>query len=586
MTFEDMLRSYQAECVDFVASRGGCLVALEQGTGKTFVVAGLIERCVRQDDVSTHLVVSLLANVETTWARVLARLEGASVYRDWPAFRDSRDPHKILLLHYEAFRGNVVRRIIQREWTTVSFDESQRLKARGSKASRAAARFRSVRHRLALSGTPLEQQPQDLWAQLRFASPDTLGRSWTEFEQRWLRPCGFMGYDREFRWQLMPQFLRAIAPVVFRLTKEEVLDLPPIRYTRSVVPLLGEQARVYEELDRDGVTRLRTGERVICDMEITELVKLQQIAGGFILLGDTRRVVRLGDAKRRRLARVLRSRRGLGPAVIFCKFKEEVVICQEVVETMTTSSRIATVTGRKGRRKALRQERVETIDRFQRGEIDYLICQVRTGGVGIDLFASHLGVFYSLPHSSIEFDQAVSRIHRSGQTHAVEIVTLEAANTVDVLIASALLSKRSVSQQVLDDHRKKRRRHPVMAKPEPKKEDKKDKPAPAKAETTAGGEAKGEGKETNKKTAPPQPPKPKYGVPELATALEMEPTSVRVKLRQLGIPKNGKVYGWDTKDAMGEVIAKIKASKKSGGKPAKPEKSDEDEDDGDESDGD
>lgn len=122
-----------------------------------------------------------------------------------------------------------------------------------------------------------------------------------------------------------------------------------------------------------------------------------------------------------------------------------------------------------------------------------------------------------------------------------------------------------------------------MAKPEQKKDDKKDKPAPApaKAEAGTGGEAKGEGK----KSAPPQPPKPKYGVPELATALEMEATSVRVKLRQLGIPKNGKVYGWDTKDAMGEVIKKIQASKKSGGKAAKPEKPDEDEDDGD-SDGD
>lgn len=68
--------------------------------------------------------------------------------------------------------------------------------------------------------------------------------------------------------------------------------------------------------------------------------------------------------------------------------------------------------------------------------------------------------------------------------------------------------------------------------------------------------------EKKKPTPPPQPPKPKYGVPELAEALGVKPSSVRVRLRNAGIEKTGKLYGWDSKAEMQEVVNKLKTSKK------------------------
>jgi CO/xanthine dehydrogenase Mo-binding subunit len=78
--------------------------------------------------------------------------------------------------------------------------------------------------------------------------------------------------------------------------------------------------------------------------------------------------------------------------------------------------------------------------------------------------------------------------------------------------------------------------------------------------------------EKTKPTPPPQPPKPKYGVPELAEALGVKPSSVRVRLRNAGIEKSGKLYGWDSKAEMQEVINKLNASKKA---KAKDEEDDE-----------
>lgn len=81
-----------------------------------------------------------------------------------------------------------------------------------------------------------------------------------------------------------------------------------------------------------------------------------------------------------------------------------------------------------------------------------------------------------------------------------------------------------------------------------------------------------------KPTPPPQPPKPKYGVPELAEALGVKASSVRVRLRNAGIEKSGKLYGWDSKSEMMEVVAKLKAS----GRKAKAEDAGDDEEDEDE----
>lgn len=568
MSIAESLYPYQVPAVDFAASMPGAALFCEQGTGKTFILAALIERLAAACATSTHLLVVPLANIDTTWARVLARVNAATVHRDWVSFRDGRESHRVLLIHYEMFRGATIRKIIKRSWTSATFDESQRLKKRSSKASRGAARIRDVGHRVILSGTPVEQEPQDLWAQLRFAAPDVLGRRWDDFASEWLKPAGYMGYDWKFRDEKLAKFIARVRPVIFRVTRDQVLDLPPVTVVRERVPLLGDQARVYRELSRHQTTVLLGGQRITCDLAVTELVRLQQVCGGFIRC-EGGEIVGVGSAKRRRLRVVLsREHARHGPVVVFCNFKQELQTCAEVAAEAIAGCRIEFVRGLRGSKKRKREQRVRVIDAFQAGEIDVLVCQIRAGGVGIDLFRSCAAVFYSLPHSFIDYDQGVSRLARNGQTRPVVIVHLEAENTVDTAIASALLSKRSVSRKVLEDHRRSK-----MAKP--------DKKAETKTETKA--ETKTEAK---KPTPPPQPPKPKYGVPELAEAMGQKATSLRVKLRAAGIPKSGKLYGWDTKDEMKKVIDALKARAEKAGKKAEKAGKKEDDEDEDEEDDD
>ena len=467
----EQLDEYQREIVDWAVTRLGSAIFAEQGTGKTWITGGIIERIAgmayRDGETFDALLVVPLANIQTTWIRLLETIPQLIVCRSWDEYKKFRKgcpPNSnraaVLILHYEALRGkSLVKRVVQRHWSLIVYDESQRLKARGSQASRVAARFRDADYRVILSGTPIEQSPEDLWAQFRFALPDVFGTRFEDFKNRWLYETGYMGYELKFRQDLVPQFLKLIHPHIRRVLKSDVLDLPPLTYKRATVEMLGEQARVYRDVKRHMMTTVG-GDEVTCDMAITQLIALQQITSGFVRVDPTveemqraldeqtstgrktlrlkRRAVHLGSAKLRRLKRILR--RVELPVVVFCKYKEELASIARACAHL----RVGIISGK------TRKTRVETIDAFQRGELDVLICQIRAGGVGLDLFRACNGVFFSCTFSSIDFEQAVARLHRRGQTRPVKFWLIQAANTVDKDIWTALLLKKSVTQLILD----------------------------------------------------------------------------------------------------------------------------------------
>jgi len=559
----DELYSYQASAVEFVLARPGSCLFLEQGTGKTMVLAAVMERMMSRSGTrtsgtsSSFLVVVPLANIDTTWARTLRKIDGLTICRSWDEFHRSTG-HRVLLIHYEGLNAKVVKKVRRHRWDLIGYDESQRLKSRSTRQSRTAMKLtwvggREARvihpetKRVIMSGTPIESEPIDLWAQFRFALPEVFGHQWSKFERRWTKPTGYMGYKCEFRRELLPAFLKVIEPHILRIHKSDVLDLPPLTLIPSPVMLLGEQERIYEDLRRRSTTVVR-GQTVMADLAITQLVRLQQVTGGFLQTPEG--TIDVGRAKVRRL-RALVAREDK-PLVVFCKYRREV----ELITEALSKWRVGVLTGA-----TKKKQRAPLLRSFQRGELDVLVCQVRVGGVGVDLYRAHVAIVYSTTFSYIDFDQLLARIHRHGQKHACRIWLLYANNTVDEEIYAAVSSKRKVSRSTL--------RRTSMAKPAPKTTSKPTvaaKPAPKPAAPPKAASAE--------KPAPkPAVERPKYGVPQLAEAMGIKPASVRVALRGSGIAKSGKTYGWATKAEMLEVMTALKAKSK-----AKAEKADEDAD--------
>jgi SNF2 family DNA or RNA helicase len=458
----EKLDDYQKDAVLFAVPQTGCALFFEQGTGKTWIALGILEYL----NLETALFVVPLTNLRTTWAKTIReQLPQYTVCFNWTEFKLATGK-RILLVNYEAM-PSIIKKAQKFKFDLVVFDESQKLKSRSSRISRYARRFRHHDRRVALSGTPMDKSPIDVWAQLRFVNHKVLGEKWSTFADEFCRRGGFMnkkwifcngktesGKEDPDIPNKLPEFLARVSSCCLRVEKSDVLGTPKPKIRLVPVVLLGQQRLLYEKMDADMVARFE-GSRIKADLVITRNVKLQQITGG-ALKDDEGETLQVGAAKARKLSAMVKIFNLKPPFVVFCKYTAEVDIIKK--EMRKHFKRIGILTGKvKDRKNDLARTRIQ--QEFQGGQLDVLICQLRTGGVGIDLYAAHQVIFYSMNHSWIDFDQAVSRLDRRGQTKRVECFLLIAQNTIDEDILEAVKSKRSLTQVVLRRLKQRRTRH-------------------------------------------------------------------------------------------------------------------------------
>lgn len=466
------LDSYQKRGVDFALDVRTAALLFEQGTGKTWIAGGIIEALL-SDSFEGLLVVSL-ANLETTWLAFFEEhLPQLNVYSNFDAFKKGAAP-KLFLTHYEGLRKKgLIARIKRRPLVFIGYDESQRLKNRTTLDSRLSAKLRACgEYRVILTGTPMDENPAEMWAQFRFLREDVFGDKWSDFEDVYFEPLTdkqqamrdhldevspgtarwrmlMMQYGRsvgkrQFDMDMLDEFLDLAAPYSMRVTKE-VLNLPPMRTHKVPLELEGEQRDLYETISSDLVARLGNS-KITTPMRVTQLGRLHQICGGYVP-DDDGNVHEVGRVKQDRVLRL--ARRIAKPFVIFCKYRTEI---QELVAELSDAGyRVAEIHG--GIKKKLRPAIVRD---FQRARYDVIVVQERTGGVGIDLFKATAVIIYSLTYSRIDFEQALARVHRRGQEFPVDVYLLFIAGTVDEDVFEAILAKDRITRKVLIELEQKR----------------------------------------------------------------------------------------------------------------------------------
>lgn len=420
----------------FVLERSGSCLFLEQRVGKTYVVLGVVEQLITPSFAA--LIVVPKTNKNTTWTKQLgANLPQVNVADEWGAFKKLPFP-KVFVCHYEGLPEKM-RPLVNFKWSLVVYDESQRLKARNSLASRRSRMLRFAERRVILSGTPLDKTPLDLWAQMRFAAPWVFGDNWGEFVTEYCQTYGYMGTKVKLTKDGHERFMKKLEPHCIRVTKEDLGHVPPIIHHVGF-ELLGAQGRLYREIEDQMWAELPFQRRVTTGLRITQMAKLQQITSGFVI-DDDGEITIVGRAKLRKLRAVLL--RLDAPIVIFCKYKVDIAQVVELCHELFP--RVGIIYS-----KVKQRERDEIQRQFQAGELDALVCQIKTGGVGLDLYRGRYGVVYSSTFSFIDFEQAVARLDLIGQPDPVEIFLLNANRSIDEDIAAAITSKRSVSETTLN----------------------------------------------------------------------------------------------------------------------------------------
>lgn len=459
MSIWQNLDPHQKDAVDWawpkLENGGGVGLFFEQGTGKTWIALGVVEKLIAADPKFAGLIIPILTNRDSSWTALInEQLPGVNVAHDWPTFKATPFP-KLLVMHRESTRGKrrvtskgnttrlpIDQKVVNFQWSIVIIDESQGLNSRASMLSRAARKLRNHKRRMALSGTPIEGKEPDVWAQMRFIDHTVFGEAWTDFKLDYTKPAGFMGKQRVFRQERAERFYRMIKPYCLRVELKDVLNIKPPIIHKVEFELFGTQRRLYEEMENDQVTRL-SGKRIMAPLPITAQLRMHQITGGFITEDDGE-VMIAGTAKMRRMRRLIESGVITIPLVVFCRFKPDVI----AVETQLKKyfKRVEVLWGATGGAKNKSQVRAALNKRFQSGEIDALVCQQKAGGVGIDLFASQCGIIYSCSFSYIDWAQMIARLVRRGQTGQVNFWFLCARNTIDDDIYSAVEGKSTVSK--------------------------------------------------------------------------------------------------------------------------------------------
>lgn len=468
------LYAHQKRGVEAIVSQNGFAALFAQRTGKTWVTGAVLE--VEYEGTRDVLLVGPKTNLKSTWVKffqeklphyhVCLSLKEYDAYRKSVGKHSIPNTHVVLMLNPEQVTP-IRDKLKRRKWDRMVWDEAQRLKNRTSQSSRDAAMIaRAAKRRLALTGTPMDLDPKDLWAIMRFVEVNALGDGWGDFEDHFLvkptiDPKKKMGMVQRQKMMLayqiakrkapmredrMEEYADLISPHVMRISKEDA-GIDPARVHLIKFDLDPQEAKKYQQLEKHMLVRIK-GKAVKTPLKITQIGKLQQITGGHIK-DEEGEVHQIGTTKRRRLRKAIRKHVKPGqPFVVFCKFVWEVHMIARILERMDLGR------GAKlwGKVKDLKKDprRTNMLLDFQKGKYDWMVCQQKTGGVGVDLYRARKFFVYSMGHSYIDYDQMLSRGDFLEQNESADFFLLVVRSSIDTDIVSAVVKKKSITEAFYD----------------------------------------------------------------------------------------------------------------------------------------
>ena len=321
-------------------------------------------------------------------------------------------------------------------------DEAQYVKNPNTKWAD-VARSLSARHRLCMTGTPMENHLGELWSLMTFLSPGYLGTQ-KQFSRVYRSPIEKAG-DTDRRKHLAQR----VRPFILRRRKEEVaLDLPPKTEITRAVELEGPQRDLYEtvrlamhqrvqhEIARRGMDRSHI---IILDA----LLKLRQICCDprLVKLDSARKVKE--SAKLELLMDMLPKMTEEGRRVLlFSQFTSML----DLIEPEITKRNISFV-----RLDGSTADRATPVELFQAGEVSLFLISLKAGGTGLNLTAADTVIHYDPWWNPAVEQQATDRAHRIGQDKPVFVYKLVTQGTVEEKIVAMQDRKRELVSGLLDD---------------------------------------------------------------------------------------------------------------------------------------
>ncbi|MGW8066003.1 DEAD/DEAH box helicase [Streptomyces ziwulingensis] len=441
------LRDYQRRGLNWLArmtSSGlGCCLADDMGLGKTITLIALhLHRQTDPAAAGPTLVVcptSLMGN----WQREIERFApGTPVRRFHGSRRDLEGlaDGAFVLTTYGTMRLDA-ERLATVPWGMVVADEAQHVK---NPYSETARQLRSIgaRARVALTGTPVENNLSELWAILDWTTPGLLGRLGT-FRRHYAQAVEG-GQDPAAAERLA----RLVRPFLLRRRKSDpgiAPELPPKTETDHPVSLTAEQTGLYEAVVREALAEITGADSMARrGMIVKLLTSLKQICNHpaqFLKEDRPRTTGRSGKLELldELLGTILAEEAGV---LVFTQY----VQMARLLEQHLTARGVPSLFLHGGTSVAARESLVR---RFQDGEVPVFLLSLKAAGTGLNLTRAEHVVHYDRWWNPAVEAQATDRAHRIGQTRPVQVHRLVAEGTVEDRIAALLNRKRKLADAVL-----------------------------------------------------------------------------------------------------------------------------------------
>jgi SNF2 family DNA or RNA helicase len=412
---------YQFEGIAFLYPRYSAILADEMGLGKTMQAISTIRMLLRSGELRRVLLICPKPLV-TNWRREFAQwapeipiavIEGDKEKRHWQ-WTSAHSPvtianYELLMRDRELFEGSE-----NLHFDLVVLDEAQRIKNRQSTTSEIVRSISRSRN-WALTGTPIENSPEDLVGIFEFLSPGYLRSEMPA------RRMGELARDH-----------------ILRRTKDMVLkDLPPKLYRDAELSLTPEQWSTYKTAEDEGVIRLNEMGNELTIQHVFELVlRLKQICNFDPVTGVSCKVERLvADLEETALSGQ--------KAIVFSQWVETLRLIRPRVERFGALEFHGRIPSR--RRDAI-------IDQFKQDPSKrVLLMSYGAGSVGINLqFCQYVFLFDRWWNPAVE-DQAINRAHRIGSAGPVTVTRMLAQDTIEQRINQILEEKRELFASVFSE---------------------------------------------------------------------------------------------------------------------------------------
>lgn len=434
-------RDHQIKGIDWLVSRPCAGLFFPPGAGKTLVSLEAIKQRFDNNDIDRVLIVAPKRVCYRVWPQQIAEWGynfSSCILHGNKKDKTIEQESDIYLINPEGldwlFKNRSKKIFNSRTWIIV--DESSLFRNGRSLRSKILRRLlKCFKYRTILTGTPTPKGYEGLHNQIYILDQgERLGEYITHYRNEYFYPSGYGGYTYKLQKGKDKVIQKLISDIILSCNRD-VLDMPPLTHIPIELEIPAKAMKVYKEMEKEFIIELENGANIVASTGAVAYGKCRQISSGAIY-GEDKEITIFHNEKVEALKELFGELEGNSLMVMFNYTFEAKIIKKhfpmaEIIRGKTTKKEL---------------ERIETA--WNSGKLELLLLQPGAGGYGLNLQTGGCtDICWYSPNPDAElFEQAYSRVWRTGVKGGVRMHMLSAIGTVEPTIYKALIEKMDVQE--------------------------------------------------------------------------------------------------------------------------------------------